>query len=547
MVFAMIDELHVKNLALIEEARIELAPGLTVLTGETGAGKTALLSALKLLMGERADSSMVREGSDAAEVEGRLYMNPVDTEGCVVQRRLSADGRSRVKIDGAMTSVSELASRIGSTIDLCAQHEHQRLLDPASHLSYVDAWASDSIEPSLGAYREAFAEVKAQKKAYQRLERAASAQGSRIEEARFCVERIDEADPQPGELEELEELLPRAEHAESLASCAHDAQNALSGEGGALDTLNSAIAELSRMGSVDAALAQFADTLAGAAIDIEDTAAELRRYRDDVDFDPADLARKQERYATLKGLMRQFGPSMEDVFARRDESRELLAIVDNSEEQLKAAQRRLDEAEKALTDAVRTLSRKRSAAGPRFCREVAKQMARLEMGSAELVWQARDLDRKDWNESGSVAYEFLYKGGPGLTPRPLRRVASGGELSRVMLSCSVVLGQADGVDTMVFDEIDAGVGGVTARALAAVLVDLARTHQVIVVTHTAQIAVAAQRHYLVRKSTGDTPVTTILPCEGEDRVPEISRMLSGDTDSTSLEHARALLAEAGSL
>ncbi len=174
-------------------------------------------------------------------------------------------------------------------------------------------------------------------------------------------------------------------------------------------------------------------------------------------------------------------------------------------------------------------------------------MARLEMGSAELVWQARDLDRKDWTESGSVSYELLYRGGAGLTPRPLRRVASGGELSRVMLSCSVVLGQADGVDTMVFDEIDAGVGGVTARALATVLVDLARTHQVIVVTHTAQIAVAAQRHYLVRKSGGDAPVTTITPCEGADRVPEISRMLSGDTDSTSLEHARALLAEAGTL
>ncbi len=543
----MIDELHVHNLALIEDAHIEPASGLTVLTGETGAGKTALLSALKLLMGERADSSMVREGADAADVEGRFYLSPTDAEGCVVQRRLSADGRSRVKIDGTMASVGELAARVGSTIDLCAQHEHQRLLDPASHLAYVDAWAADSIGPALMAYREAFATVKECKKDYQRLERAANAQGSRVEEARFCVDRIEEADPQPGELEELEELLPRAEHAETLATCAHDAQEALSGEGGALDALNSAIAELSRMGSVDAALMQFADTLSSAAIDIEDAASGLRRYRDDVDFDPADLALKQERYSTLKGLMRQFGPTMEDVFARRDESRELLSIVDNSEEQLKAAQKRLDEAESALAETARVLARKRAAAGPRFCREVGKQMARLEMGSAELVWQARDLDRKDWTESGSVSYELLYRGGAGLTPRPLRRVASGGELSRVMLSCSVVLGQADGVDTMVFDEIDAGVGGVTARALATVLVDLARTHQVIVVTHTAQIAVAAQRHYLVRKSGGDAPVTTITPCEGADRVPEISRMLSGDTDSTSLEHARALLAEAGTL
>lgn len=543
----MIDELHVRNLALIEDAHIDLAGGLTVLTGETGAGKTALLSALKLLMGGRADSSMVREGAEAAEVEGRFFLTSSDTDGCVVRRRLTADGRSRVKIDGDMASVGELASKIGSTVDLCAQHEHQRLLDPSSHLSYVDAWAADSIAPALESYRAAFTEVKAQKKEFQRLEHAANAQGSRVEEARFCVERIDEIDPKPGELEELEELLPRVEHAEALATCAHDAQEALSGENGALDALNASIAELSRMGSVDAALMQFADTLAGAAIDIEDAAAGLRRYRDDVDFDPSDLATKQERYAALKGLMRQFGPTMDDVFARRDESRELLSIVDNSDEQLRVAKKRLDEAESALAEAARILARRRAAAGPRFCREVGKQMARLEMGSAELVWQARELDRKDWTESGSVSYELLYKGGAGLTPRPLRRVASGGELSRVMLSCSVVLGQADGVDTMVFDEIDAGVGGITARALAAVLVDLARTHQVIVVTHTAQIAVVAQRHYLVRKSGDSTPVTTIAPCEGDNRVPEISRMLSGDTGSSSLDHARTLLEEAGNL
>lgn len=543
----MIDELYVKNLALIEDAHIELAGGLTVLTGETGAGKTALLSALKLLMGGRADSSMVREGAEAAEVEGRFFLTSSDTDGCVVQRRLTADGRSRVKIDGDMASVGELASKAGSTVDLCAQHEHQRLLDPSSHLSYVDAWAADSIAPALESYRAAFTEVKAQKKEYQRLERAANAQGSRVEEARFCVERIDEVDPKPSELEELEELLPRAEHAEALATCAHDAQEALSGENGALDALNASIAELSRMGSVDAALMQFADTLAGAAIDIEDAAAGLRRYRDDVDFDPSDLATKQERYAALKGLMRQFGPTMDDVFARRAESRELLSIVDNSDEQLRVAKKRLDESEGVLAEAARVLARKRATAGPRFCREVGKQMARLEMGSAELVWQARELDRNDWTEYGSVSYELLYKGGAGLTPRPLRRVASGGELSRVMLSCSVVLGQADGVDTMVFDEIDAGVGGVTARALAAVLVDLARTHQVIVVTHTAQLAVVAQRHYLVRKSGDSTPVTTIIPCEGDDRVPEISRMLSGDTGSSSLDHARTLLEEAGNL
>lgn len=547
-VFVMIDELLVRNIALISDAQISFAPGLTALTGETGAGKTALLSALKLLMGERADSSCVREGEAGALVQGRLYRSDADVEGFVVERRLSADGRSRVKIDGSLASVSELASQVRPLVDICGQHEHQHLLDTAYHLTMVDTWSRDTIAPAHAAYIAAFREHKRQLREYEELERAARTQGSRLEEARFCVERIEEVDPKPGELEELEEILPRAEHAEALATSANDAQEYLSGEGGALDTLNSAIAELSRMGSVDTALAGFADELSGAAITMEDAAAELRRYRDSVDFDPADLASKHERLGALNALKRQFGPSMDDVFERYRQSSELLSLVNDSDARLARAKRLVDDSERILQDAAKKLARRRAAAGPRFCREVGKQLARLEMGSAELVWQVRDLDRKAWTESGSCSYELLYRSGAGLTPRPLRRVASGGELSRVMLACSVVLGEADGVSTMVFDEIDAGVGGATARSLASVLSDLARTHQVIVVTHTAQIAVAASRHYLVTKNSGaEVPVTSIAPITGDGRIEEIARMLSGDTEQVSIDHARALLEEAGTL
>ncbi len=544
----MIDELQVRNIALIGSAQISFAPGLTVLTGETGAGKTALLSALKLLMGERADSTCVREGETMALVQGRMYRSDTDIEGFVVERRLSADGRSRVKIDGALASVSELAAQVSPLVDICGQHEHQRLLDTTYHLTMVDTWGRDTIASAHAAYLAAFREHRRLVKEYVELERAARTQGSRLEEARFCVERIEEVDPKPGELEELEELLPRVEHAETLATCANDAQQYLSGESGALDALNSAIAELSRMGSVDAALANFADELSGAAITMEDAAAELRRYRDSVDFDPADLARMHERLGELNSLKRQFGPSMDEVFERYRQSAELLGLVNDSDSRLARAKQRVDEAEASLQDAAKKLARRRAAAGPRFCREVGKQLARLEMGHAELVWHVRELDRKAWTESGSCTYELLYRSGAGLTPRPLRRIASGGELSRVMLACSVVFGEADGVSTMVFDEIDAGVGGATARSLASVLADLSRTHQVIVVTHTAQIAVAASRHYLVtKKSDTEIPCTSIVPIEGDSRVAEIARMLSGDTEQVSIDHARALLDEAGTL
>ena len=537
----MIDELHVSNIALIRDADLVPSSGLTVLTGETGAGKTALLSALKLILGERADSSTVREGESAAMVEARLFAGPDDGDGFCVQRRLSADGRSRVKIDGSIASVRELAGRVAPLVDLCGQHEHQRLLDPTSHVSMVDAWAG---EPELAAherYQACFKASRAAAKELKRLEDASRAQGSRVEEARFALARIDEIDPKPGEFEHLEDVLPRSEHAEELVRAVSEAHEELAAEGGALDAINEAVSALTSMARVDRKLGELADELSSAVISLQDCASELRRYRDGIEFDPAELARMQDRHRELKGLLRTWGPTMDDVFSRRKEAAELIGLVDNSSETLTAAREALAAAERDLFAAAKALKRARNEAAPQFCREVAAQMARLEMGSAELVWEARDLPRGEWTPLGPSSYELLYRSGAGLTPRPLRRIASGGELSRVMLACKVVLGNADHVDTLVFDEVDAGVGGSTARSLGTVIADLAKTHQVIVVTHLAQVAVAADKHYVVSKTPGDVPETHLIEVTGENRVNEIARMLSGDLTEASLAHARQML------
>lgn len=539
----MIDEIRVENLALIREASLVPSTGLTVLTGETGAGKTALLSALKLLMGERADASSVREGEAALLVEGRLFHGPDDPEGFGVIRSVSADGRSRVKIDGSISSVRELASRVGSMIDLCGQHEHQSLLDAANHVRMVDDWAADTIGPLLDEYRLKLHAARTAASELARVTEASRAKGALLDEARFTVERISELDPRPGEYEELEEALPRAEHAEALAVAANDAQALLSDENAALDSLNGAIAELQRMASVDKKLSDFADSLSEASILIEDAAADLRRYRDNVDFDPDELAHQQNRFAELKGLLRQYGPTMQDVFSRLESSRELLSLVDDAEERVIRARLEVDAAEKDLALAARKLMKARSVAGPRFCREVVRQMTRLEMGGAELIWDERELPRDRWTDGGPSSCELLYRSGSGLTPRPLKRIASGGELSRVLLAAKVVMGAADKAATLVFDEVDAGVGGATARSLAAVLADLAKTHQVIVVTHLAQVAVMADAHYVVKKTDAGAgiPETSLVPVEGENRVAEIARMLSGDDSPESLAHARAML------
>lgn len=539
----MIDELHVRNVALIRDASIEPAAGLTVLTGETGAGKTALLSSIKLLVGERADAGMVREGAPALEVEGRLFLPGDDEDGTVVRRRVGADGRGRVDVDGHMASVRELARRVGATVDLCGQHEHQRLLSVQTHVDMLDSWAGAPAGDALGAYREALAAAEAAASELERVREMGRATGERLDEAAFVLRRIDEVDPREGELEELEARLPRAEHGEALMEAASGARELLSGDGGACDSLGDAVRALSDAARFDPTLGSWAKALESSLIDVEDVASELRDYADGLDFDPEELERLQGRLARLEGLRRAYGPSMADVLRRRDEAREVVEAASDGGELERRAAEELRRREAALAEAADALDAVRAEAAPRLARAVSEQMAFLEMGSAELVVSQERLPRAEWTRSGASRVEFLYRPGAGLTARPLRKIASGGEVSRVMLACKVVLGEADDCETLVFDEVDAGVGGATAVALASVLARLAATHQVIVVTHLAQVAVAAERHYLVRKSEGESgvPETSLVEISGEDRVAEVSRMLSGDTGEASRDLAREML------
>ena len=543
----MIDELRARDVALIRDATIEPAAGLTVLTGETGAGKTALLSSIKLLVGERADAGMVREGAPSLEVEGRLFLRGDDEDGTVVRRRVGADGRGRVEMDGRMASVRELAERVGSTVDLCGQHEHQRLLAVQTHVDMLDSWIGAAAADALATYQDALANARAAAAELERVHEMGRATGEKLDEAAFVLRRIDEVDPREGELEELEAQLPRVEHGEALMAAASGARELLSGDGGACDSLGDAVRALSDASRYDVALGTWAKTLESSLIDIEDVASELRDYADEVDFDPDELERLQTRLAALEGLRRAYGPRMADVFERRERAREVVAAASDGGELERRAREELDRREAELSRAADALDAVRAEAAPRLARAVSEQMAFLEMGTAALEVSQERLPRAEWGRRGPSRVEFLYRPGAGLTARPLRKIASGGEVSRVMLALKVVLGESDDCETLVFDEVDAGVGGATAVALASVLARLATTHQVIVVTHLAQVAVAAERHYLVRKLEGElgVPETTLVEISGEDRVAEVARMLSGDTGAASRDLAREMLAARG--
>lgn len=549
----MLDEMHIVNVALIRDTFFQPSAGMTVITGETGSGKTALLNALKLLVGERANAGMIREGAEELCVEGRFFLEAANEggaleedleDGTVVSRRVGTNGRSRVTIDGSLCGVKDLASSVGESIDLCGQHEHQQLLNTVYQRMLFDRWGAEGIDPALERYQAAFDECAAAQAEVDRLEAMAEADTAALDRARFVIEQIDTVAPQPGEYETLLAELPFYENAEMLIGEARASYRAVTGEGGITEQLESVAVSLDRICEVDSALSEQRKALSEALIAIEDIGHELARYQTGIDFSEADLEVRQTRLSALQGIMRGYGPTMDEVFATYEEAAGLISSFDSRDELLERARSARAEAEEHLVAAADVLAAARGQVAPRFAGNVTQQMARLEMGSAALLVALDDLPRDQWSRWGSQSLEYLFSPGSGLTPQKLSAIASGGEISRVMLALKVVLGSCDSVDTLVFDEIDAGVGGKTALALASVLKDLAQTHQVIVVTHLPQVAVEGDVHYLVEKHEEDELVTEIRPLGHEQRTAEVARMLSGRVDATSLAHAEELLANA---
>ncbi len=542
----MIDAIHATDVALIRDASITFSDGLTVITGESGSGKTALLSAVKLLVGERSNADMVREGAKGLTVEGRYFAGD-DEDGHVVRRRVDGRGRSRVTVDGSISSVRELAETLGATVDLCGQHEHQRLLSAAHHAELLDAWVGAPMDAAKGSYREALAAARAAARELDRVLELGRTAADRLDQARYELDRIDAVGPGERELEELAERLPKAENAEMLMRAANDAYRAVTADDGVADRLSEAVQDLRQASSADPALEGFAASLESALIEAEDVAASLRAYRDAQDLDPAELASMQSRQAELQGLMRTFGPTMADVLARRAAAAEVVEAAEGTGEAEAAVRAAVDAAERELAERAAEVDRLRAEAAAGLSEAVTAQMGRLMMGGASLEVAVTPLARDEWTAAGPSSVELMYRPGEAMAPRPLRKVASGGEVSRVTLACKVVLGDADEVETLVFDEVDAGVGGTTAVALAQVLSDLAGSHQVVCVTHLPQVAVAGDTHFVVRKVEGadGVPETRIEEVDGEERVAEIARMLAGDESEASLAHARELLADRG--
>lgn len=552
----MLTQLHVRDLALVKEATLELGPGLTAITGETGAGKTALLSALRLITGQRGDSKAVRDGAPEALVEARFEAAPdadaaaAEGEGAeerFASRKINAQGRSRCSLNGEMATVAQLAQAMGF-VHMHNQHDQVQLLQPAEQLRFLDAYI-DPAGNHMAEYRAALAAFRDAAKRCKELEDAAGKQEQELEYCRFVDSQISQVNPQKGEYEQLEEELPRLQHAEQLAQATRAALTALNADGGALDGAAQASAALRRQEGVDSQLDSIAATLDECQTALSDAAATLRDYADGLSYDPTAVQSRLSRLSALDGLMKRYGPTMEQVLGTWGHAKAALEGNGASPQQIEQAREERDTAMEELKAQGVALQEKRRQAAQELCDELAASVAELAMPTACFEFEFHYLNGARWTDAGPATAELLYRPAPSVTARPLRQIASGGELSRILLALECVLrdkgGSAAG-DTLVFDEVDAGIGGATGEAVGKRLLALAQHVQVIVVTHLPQVACLANTQLCVEKSMVDgMPCTDVVHVEGEERVAELARMLAGTDDATALQHARELLKATG--
>jgi DNA repair protein RecN (Recombination protein N) len=579
----VLEELHIRGLGVIDDAVLPLGPGLTVVTGETGAGKTMVVTGVLLLFGGRADSARIRSGADQASVDGRLELDPGspaaqrvvqaggdldDGTGLVLRRTVSASGRSRAYVGGAATPVGVLAELADRLLAVHGQSDQIRLTRPAEQRGALDRYA----ELDLSGYAGAFS---AWRGAAESLARRLDRLGELRRESgllRFGIGEIEAAEPEAGEDAELTALAGRLAHADALRASARAAHDALLGD--VDDPAGDAADVLSLLGTARRTLDQQAgddpelDALARRLTDLSAVAADLGgdfgSYAEQIEADPARLEQIEQRRAVLSNLVRKYAdgpePDVGGVLRWAEHARTRLGEIDVSDEAIAELTRHRDALAAVAAEQARAVTERRRAAAERLGAAVTAELAGLAMPGAQLLVEVRPrapvqgaptlrigASEVGAGPDGVDEVEFLLRPHADAPSLPLARGASGGELSRVMLALEVSLAGSDPVPTLVFDEVDAGVGGRAAVEVGRRLARLSRDHQVLAVTHLAQVAAFADRHIVVAKPRRGVTASDVRIVTGEERVAELARMLAGTSSDTAREHAAELLADAGRL
>jgi DNA repair protein RecN (Recombination protein N) len=564
----VLQELRIQRLGVIDEAVLDLHPGLNIVTGETGAGKTMVVTGLGLLLGARADAGLVRSGAANAVIEGVVDVAPDHpaavraaeagadvAEGLVLVRTISTEGRSRAHVGGRSAPVGVLSEVGEHLVAVHGQADQWRLRQSDQHRTMLDQFGGEAVQTALEAFRVLFEEHDAATTELGDLRAQARDRAQQIEVLQHGLTQLEQVDPQPGEDADLRVEDERLGHAEGLRGAATLAHDHLAGAQeyagetvpSATETLAAARQALAGEVDHDPALRELDRRLADVGYLVADLAADLSSYLTDIDVDPARLAWVQQRRADLTALTRKYGETIDDVL---DWGRSAAATLDsllNSDSRIEELEARVESLEVELSRAAEVLTAARTAAAERLGSAVTSELAHLAMGQAavEVAVTPRAAGRA---RHGADDVEILLAANPGSPARTVAKAASGGELSRVMLALEVVTGAAGAADvpTFVFDEVDAGVGGAAALDVGARLAALAAHAQVVVVTHLPQVAAYADRHLVVRKaSDGHITSSGVHALDEDERLRELARMMGGVDTESALEHARELVAAAG--
>lgn len=560
----MLLTLRIRNFAIIEEAALQFGPGLNVLSGETGAGKTIIMSALAMLLGARASSELIRVDQKEAAVEAMFEPDGEESSRqaaqspgggnreLLIRRTIAEGGRSRVLINDELATVTSLTRIAGAMVQIYGQHEQQSLLRPESHQQILDRYAG--LEEALGEYREMYARVLQIRAETAELSRRERERADLLELARFKVNELERAAIAPGEDEELAASRALLANAAKLSAAAHEAEEALYGaEGAALDSIARAQARLSEAAAIDSRLKEPLELISSARLGLEEAAHALRSYADRIEADPARLEQIENRLAELNRLKRKYGGTIESAIAALARSREEFDALEGVEENRTKAEAELAETLNTLLASAKKLSARRNRAAIELRHRMEAELKTLGMRSPAFEARLATIGESEASlvlngvglgPSGFDTVEFYLSPNPGQPPMALAKIASGGELSRIMLALKSLEAHRRGVATLIFDEVDAGIGGAIAEVVGRKLKHLSRFHQIICITHLPQIAAFADTHFLVEKEErrGSTK-SRVNALEAQERAEEIARMLGGAQITDKMRRAARELLE----
>ncbi len=550
----MLTLLKIRNLALVDELVWELGPGLIGVTGETGAGKSVIVGALKLVLGERADKSLIRSGEesctveavfelgDAAEIDTVLAEGGLDAceDGLLIVRRVIGQSANRQFVNDSPVTL-HLLKRLGEhLVDLHGPHDHQSLLSTERQLSMLDAYAGN--DAALDAYRAVWRAWRDKEAELEDLRQAESAGAQELDLLRHQVEEIDAAQLKPEEEEEIADRYRRASNASRLVELSAAAVAALGAEeSGVLARLAEARRVVRDLEKLDPGIRERTQGLEAAAMELQELERSLADYAEDLEIDPAEAARLEERVNLFESLKRKYGADLHAVLAHRDRAAARLDAVENRTERLEQLAAEAARLRGETGKAGEALGARRRKAAPKLAKEIASQLK--DLGFRQSSFEVKLAAHKEPVAGGLEGVEFLFGPNPGEPLQPLRQIASSGEISRVMLAVKSALAEQDATPLMVFDEIDANVGGEIARAVGRKMAGLGSRHQVVAITHFPQVAALAARHYMVEKEVaGGRTRSRLFPVSGERRISELVRMLGGGGESARAM-AESLLAD----